>query len=171
MRLLRTRRRKVFAIAIAAAVLAIGAAVAAWIVTSSGQSGRAQVGTAPLAPTITPAANPPAGDLFPGGTGAVYVDASNPNTYEMTLTTATVNPATATNILVHKPLGTPNAACPSSNFTFNTVGALSVSVPAGSSTNLAIPGAVSMSASAPIECAGSFVWLAAADAVTYTFAK
>ncbi|MGZ5403514.1 MAG: hypothetical protein ACXWDL_02575 [Nocardioides sp.] len=82
------KRSKIITISAAIVVLVVaGAAIAAWLITGTGQ-GAAKAGTAG---NLTVAAGTATGDLYPGATnGDVYITVTNSNSYPVDLTTATI---------------------------------------------------------------------------------
>lgn len=101
------RRSIKIGLAAAVALLMVGGiAVAAWLTSGNGP-GSAKAGKLdPL--TVTAASTPTVGDLYPGTTGGdVYVSVTNPNTFPVTLTGATVSGSiTPTDCLVTAQAGT-----------------------------------------------------------------
>lgn len=140
--LLRTRRRKAAAVG-ATALVVVGAAVAAWIVTSTG-SGSGKVGTI-VAPTFTAGAAPDE-PILPGGTVALDYSVSNPNATALVLTRqmagAVVNPSGA------------GPGCSGSSFTVNDVSGLSIPIPPGSS-QVTVPGGLSAASGTSQDCQGA----------------
>jgi hypothetical protein len=148
-----TKRRTLLALGVVALVAA-GAALA-FTVFSSGSSGRGLVANAHTAPTFTTPGGGTGTDCEAGATCGLRVAVSNPNAFALTLTAVDYGAQTFT---IEKPIGTVNAGCPTSNFTKNTLTGLSINIAPGSS-EIVIPGAYSLSASAPVACAGSIVFI------------
>ncbi|WP_182526782.1 hypothetical protein [Nocardioides dongkuii] len=92
------RSKKITIIASFVVLLVAGAAIAAWQITGTG-SGSARAGTAG---DLTVAPGSATGDLYPGSTdGDVFIKVTNPNSYPVKLTTATIaGPITPAECLV-----------------------------------------------------------------------
>jgi hypothetical protein len=138
-----TRKRALVAVA-ALALIAAAIAVAAWIVTGSG-NGTAKAGSLqPL--TVTQASSTTgAVSCFPGGSCDIVVNVTNPNE---DLVITKVEPG-GTGISL-----TGGGFCPPSSFTRNTVNGLNIPLPAGSTPNIKLPGALSLDSAAPTTCQG-----------------
>jgi len=149
------------------ALVAVVAAWAAWTLATQGQSGRGQVGTL-TNPTVSNAAGAPAGiDCYPGQSCAVEIVVNNPNSTALVLTRYYTNGGTPQ---VDKPIGTSNlASCPASNFTFNDRTGLTIQIPTGTTT-VTVPGAYTLSSSAPNACQGSTVYFTSVSAANYEWA-
>jgi len=111
----------------------IGIAFAAWTANGTGTGyakARGKLG-------LTTAQVTPAGDLYPGATGAVVVKINNPNPYPVSIATISKDGA---------------AALPCS-VTFTNQSGLSLYVPANGSDTFTLPNAVAMGADAADSCA------------------
>ena len=149
-RLRLTTGRRLFvgsALAIVAAAVVAGAALAYWRSSGTG-SGSGHAGTLQ---TVTVAAfvggDAPHSYLLPGGSTAdVILRVSNPNAYAVTLVSVVGN-GTITPDAGH-------ASCTTTGVTFTNQTALSISIPAGSSL-VDLPGSASMSAASSNGCQGA----------------
>lgn len=141
----RTRRRKAATVLAVLVLVGASAAVAAWLVDSSGDA-QSKVGSL-VAPTVTPATSAPE-QLFPGQTKPIKVKVSNPNS---ALVLTRFNPGGGGLVSGLA------AGCDASNFTLNDVNGLSIPIPNGITDDVTIPGAITLSAAAPQACSGSDV--------------
>ena len=93
---------------------------------------------------VTVVGNSGAQDLYPGFAGGdVYFTATNPNPYPVTFTSAAFSAVTSSD----------TGACPSANVTvLPAASGLSLTVPAGTTANLAIADVVTMVLGAPDGC-------------------
>jgi hypothetical protein len=131
--------------AVVGGLLALGgSAFAAWTLLGVAGSGSGKAATL-SSPTVSPVMSATA-DLKPGGTGALQLTVTNPNTVALTLTKIHTAGAVSTSS------NTTN--CPSSNFGIAvTDPSETIPIPAGTST-ITIPGFTSLSAAAPTGCEG-----------------
>lgn len=157
----RTRRRKVIAVLVVLALVVASAALAAWLVSSTGKARGKASSLAPV--TFVPASSAEigtAGDLLPGGTGSVWIKATNPSSVPMVVQSA-ARPGGGTQaglIVSSDPTG-----CPASNVTDTLAGGPKVytaadslpPIPANASGVLVrLPGVLAMSSTAPNACQG-----------------
>jgi hypothetical protein len=150
--LFKTRRRKLAAGLTVLALVGAGAAVAAWLVTSTNGSGKAKVSSL-IAPTVSEPSvyTGPGGQLFPGGTGTVEALVTNPNGTPLNVTGFSFD---GSGTFEGLPPG-----CTADNFTLvpGTV-AVPAQVPAGA-VNLLVrfQDAIALSGQAPTQCQGATV--------------
>lgn len=119
-----------------------GAALAYWRTSGTG-SGVASTGTV-QGVTVGAASGTPSTTLIPGGTAALLIQFSNPNSYSVTLTGVAQNLA-----------GTVSG-CSNSGVTVPTNSALSIPVPAGSST-VTVPNGALMAIDSASLCQGATI--------------
>jgi len=131
--------------------LSVGVAVASSIAfatwTTDGSGTASDQALTAQAVTLDAVATPTA-DLYPGGQGAAQFTVTNPNPYPVQLTSISFTTVTSGN----------EANCPATNLTVAATIDLSaspISVPAnGQSGTESVPGAFTLSASAPDGCQG-----------------
>jgi len=124
----------------------VGATAASAYFTSAGAgSGQAGVGT--LSVTVSATTGTPSTPLIPGATGDVALQVVNPNSFAVTLKTVTGN-GTITADAGHP-------ACSPTGVTYTDQSALSINVPANSTTPVALAGAASMSTLSASGCQGA----------------
>jgi hypothetical protein len=139
------QRRILAAVLIGLAVGAGGLADAAW--TDSGSGTGYSKATTASALVIGDASGSTTADLYPGGTGTLYVLVSNPNPFAVTV----ANVVSAGTITSNK-----GAACDASTgVTFANQAGLSQVIVAGSSATLTLSGAVSMTNASDTTCQGA----------------
>ena len=131
--------------ALAAILVTVGIAFAAWSASTSG-NGEA-VATVAQAITISPNGTG-AATLYPGGPAAtIFFTASNPNPYAVNFTSAAYSNPLSTNVVT----------CANANISISPTAptTVSISLPAGASNvPLSIPGVLVLSHSAPDGCQG-----------------
>ena len=128
-----------------ALVLGLGAGSAFGYFTSSG-AGHGSASTATLLPALG-AHGVPTTRLVPGGTADVAVEVTNPNTFAVTVVSATAGG------VVTVDAGHPT--CTPASVSFTNPGGLTVMIPASTTQALSFAGAASMSISAPNACQGA----------------
>lgn len=142
------RRSKLFGAGILAACLAAtGVGIAAWSTSGSG-TGSAKAATAsPI--TLGDASASASADLYPGGSGALKLSVTNPNSFPIQITAvALTGGGTITS--------DKGAACNASHgVTLTTQSGLALTVAAGATSALSIAGAVSMSNTSDTSCQGA----------------
>jgi len=124
-------------------LMAAGIAFAAWTATGTG-SGYAKATTAQALTTVDVSATT-AATLYPGATGDVELEISNPNDYPVRVTSVTGNGAITAS----------DAGCNAASVTFTDQGSLTLDVPATGSAAFTLNGAVSMSGAANDSCQGA----------------
>ncbi|MFC7496632.1 MULTISPECIES: hypothetical protein [unclassified Nocardioides] len=125
-----------------ALVATAGVAFAAWTVDGTG-TGAATTGTAK---DLTVVASSIDADLYPGGpAGAVGFEVTNPNPFDVRLTSVS-----------YGALGTGGSACAAANVTMapGAPTAVSIVVPAGQTVADSIPGVLRLAAAADDSCQG-----------------
>jgi hypothetical protein len=122
-------------------IVGLGVAIAAWLVSGSG-NGAAKAGELT---TINVAAGTPTGDLYPGGSGALELSVTNPNTLPLVITSVSANGAITSD----------DGLCAGTNVTFTGVTGLSTALPVGGPTAVSLPGAVTMVVNADNACQGA----------------
>jgi hypothetical protein len=110
-----TKKKLYIAVAVLALAFA-GVAVAQWIVTSIGTSGRGVLGTV-VAPSEAQASSGTGLECFPGQLCSMRVSITNPNANSLTLTGVDFGSGA---IRFEKPLGTADPNCPAANGTIHT---------------------------------------------------
>ena len=125
--------------------LASGVAFAAWTATGSG-NGYAQAKTAVALTTVDVSASTTA-QLYPGGTGDVLIKITNPNPYAVTVTGVAAGGA-----ITSDKGATCNGA---TGVTYTAPTSPSLAVPAGSSAQFTLTGAVAMSNASNNACQGA----------------
>jgi hypothetical protein len=144
---IRLSRKLFIALAVLVAFGATGALYAAWSTSGSG-SGYAKAGTASSL-TLSDASASTSADLYPGGTGAVKVRVTNPNSFPVRITT--VAKQTGGTITSDK-----GAACnASTGVTFTDQTGLTLDLAAGATSTFTLSGAVSMSNASDNTCQGA----------------
>jgi hypothetical protein len=135
-------RRKLTLLGAVMALFLLGSVVfAAWLVTGNG-NGAAQATSAQnlvVAPGTTTA------DLYPGATGAVKVNVTNPNPFGVTITSIAGNGAVTTG----------QAGCTTTGVTFTAPTTTGQVIAAGATLNLTLPNAASMSNASLNACQGA----------------
>ena len=140
------RRRRVIGAAITLLVLGVvGLVYAAWTTSGTG-SGYAKAQTAEALTTVDVSATT-AATLYPGATGDVYVEISNPNDYPVRVTSVTGNGA----ITASGGTGT----CTTTGVTYTNQTGLTIDVPANGSTQSTLTGAAAMSNASANGCQGA----------------
>ena len=124
-------------------LMAAGIAFAAWTATGTG-SGYAKATTAQALTTVDVSATT-AATLYPGATGDVELEISNPNDYPVRVTSVTGNGAITAS----------DAGCNAASVTFTDQGSLTLDVSATGSAAFTLNGAVSMSGAANDSCQGA----------------
>jgi len=161
-------KKKVIVGLVVLALCAAGAALAAWILTSSGTAGRGAVGSI-TAPTVSQAADSTGTACLPGQLCSMKVKVNNPNSSPLTLTAVSYG-----SLQTHfqKTFGTDDSTCPIMNGAVHNLTGLSIAIPPGSST-ITVPGVYTLDANAPTACMGDFVVLddAGHDPATYTWSS
>lgn len=142
----RSGRKRIIVVAAAALlVVAVGVAYAAWTANGTG-SGYAKATTAQAVGTLDVSATTPA-TLYPGATGDLKLEISNPNPYPVRITSV----AGAGTITSDK-----GAACnASTGVTFTNQSGLTLDVPASTSATFTLSGAVAMSNASDNSCQGA----------------
>jgi hypothetical protein len=144
---IRLSRKLFVAAAVVAALGVSGALYAAWSTSGSG-SGYAKAGTA-SALTLSDASASTSADLYPGGTGAVKVRITNPNSFPVRVTS--VAKQTGGTITSDK-----GAACnASTGVTFTDQTGLTLDLAAGATSTFTLSAAVSMSNASDNSCQGA----------------
>jgi hypothetical protein len=150
-RSVRARRGPAASVLVAVALscsLALGGLAYAWL--SSKASAAAAATTSGLnAVTVTALSggDTPSGQLQPGGTADVVLRVTNPNTYPVTLISASANGAVSSAGGV--------GSCAVAGVAFITQSGLSVAIAAGGTTLVDLPAAASMTASSSTGCQGA----------------
>lgn len=127
---------------VVATVLAVGTAGTAyayWATTGTGSGSGSATAPSPL--TTIDATGSTSGLLVPGGSAALVVNVSNPNSYSVTVTSVAPN-------------GTPSASCTTPALTVATSSGLTTVIGANSTSPLTLAGAVQMGASSS-DCQGA----------------
>jgi len=138
-------KRRTVATVVALSLVLTTAAWAAWTLTATNVPFRSKVGQLQAVSFSAFPTGSFQGDLTPGGSVGLRVNANNPNTVALELKSAS---GTLT-IQAEN-----NVTCPASNFTATLNGNVpGVAVPTGSST-IIIPNAISASAALPQACQG-----------------
>jgi hypothetical protein len=138
------RRWSFLALLLLGAVIA-GVAVGAWNVTGSG-SGYAKAGVA-TGLTLNDASGATVADLYPGSTGAVKLNVTNPNAFPVRITTVTGTGAITSD---------KGAACnAATGVTFTNQTGLTLDLAAGATSAFSLSGAAAMSNSSDNSCQGA----------------
>lgn len=142
----RSSHRRVYTVALFTGLLfVVGIATAAWLASGTG-SGYAKAGTAQSLATLDASASA-VGDLYPGGSGDLYLTISNPNPYPVTITAVTGSASITSS--------STGCVSPDHGVTFADQTGLSLAVPANSSAGHVLDGAVAMAATSPDACGGA----------------
>jgi hypothetical protein len=147
-RRVRVRRRVQGGVAAFVAIFSafVGVTAASAYFTAAGAGhGQAHVGT--LSVTVSATTGTPSTPLIPGGTGDVALQVVNPNSFAVTLKAVTGS-GTITPDAGH-------ATCAPTGVSFTDQSALSINVPANSTTPVALTGAASMSTLSANGCQGA----------------
>jgi hypothetical protein len=126
-----------------AGAMAAGIAFAAWTATGTG-SGYAKATTAQPLTTVDVSATT-AATLYPGATGDVELEISNPNPYPVRVTSVSGSGAITAS----------DALCNVASVTFTDQSSLTLDVGATTSAAFTLSGAVSMSGAANDDCQGA----------------
>jgi hypothetical protein len=132
-------------LAAAAILLSLGSGTAFAYFTSAGTAtASASTGTM-LTVTVAATAGPPSALLYPGGTGDVALQVTNPNNYAVTLVSvvATGGTITASN------------GCSPTGVSFTSQPSLSIPIAASATTQVHLSGAASMSSASANACQGA----------------
>jgi hypothetical protein len=130
-------KAKLLAASTVIALGAVGVGIAAW---STSGSGTAYAGAATASPLTL-------GDLYPGATGALRLEVTNPNAFPVLITAVSGNGAITSDA---------GAACNAGHgVTLVSQSGLSLPLAAGATTTFALAGAVSMSTSSVTSCQGA----------------
>ena len=124
---------------------AVGFVYAAWTTSGAG-SGYAKAGTGQSLTTVDVSASTGA-TLYPGATGDVKLQISNPNPYAVRVTAVSGN-GTITADAGH-------SGCTTTGVTFTNQSGLTIDVPASSSTTTTLTGAAAMSNASLNACQGA----------------
>jgi hypothetical protein len=124
---------------------AVGFVYAAWTTNGSG-SGYAKAGTSQALTTVDVSASTGA-TLYPGVSGDVKIQISNPNTYAVRVTAVSGN-GTITADAGH-------SGCTTTGVTFTNQSSLTIDIAASSSTTTTLTGAASMSNASLNACQGA----------------
>ena len=127
------------------AMVAVGFVYAAWTTNGSG-SGYAKAGTSQALTTVDVSATTSA-SLYPGQSGDVKLQISNPNPYNVRVT------AVAGNGTITPDAG--HSGCTTTGVTYTDQSSLTIDVSANSSTTTTLTGAASMSNSSLNACQGA----------------
>ncbi len=140
-------RRKLVGIAVVVVALATAGLVsAAWLASGSG-SGYAKAGTASALTTVDASASTVA-SLYPGATGNVRLQVSNPNPYPVRVTSVSNGSGSITADAGH-------AACTTTGVTFTDQTGLTIDVPASGTVTSTLTGAAAMSNASLDSCQGA----------------
>lgn len=159
----RITKRRLLLVGLLAVAISASAAFAFFVV-GTGNSGRGGIDAAHVSPVFTRPGGNTGTSCQAGGSCSMPVTAANSNAFPLTLTAVDYG---AQAFFIEKPVGTTNALCPASNFTKLNPTGLNVTIPTGTN-DIIIPGAYSLAANAPIDCAGSTVSLGTASGGTTT---
>ena len=124
---------------------AVGFVYAAWVTNGSG-SGYAKAGSSQALTTVDVSASTSA-TLYPGVSGDVKIQISNPNSYAVRVTAVTGN-GTITADAGH-------SGCTTTGVTFTNQSSLTIDIPASSSTTTTLTGAAAMSNASLNACQGA----------------
>jgi hypothetical protein len=140
------RRRNLIAVSMTLiAMTAVGFVYAAWTTSGSG-SGYAKAGSSQVLSTVDVSASTGA-TLYPGVSGDVKLQISNPNPYAVRVTAVTGNGA------ITADAGHPG--CTTTGVTFTNQSSLTIDIAANSSTTTTLTGAASMSNASLNACQGA----------------
>jgi len=132
-----------------AVMVTAGLGYAAWTATGSG-SGGAEARTAQA---LTVAAGSTTADLYPGVAGAVVFSVTNPNPYDVSVTSASITSIASVT-------GAGAGGCTADDFTTNTGSVSATTVPAGGTATVTLVGGLSMDLAAGDGCQGVTVTVA-----------
>jgi hypothetical protein len=139
--------KRVALLAVPAVLVAVGIAIGAWNATGSG-TGYAKAGTSSSL-ILGDASASTVADLYPSSTGNVKITVTNPNPFNVSITT--VAQTASTSITSDK-----GASCNSSTgVTFSTQSGLSLALAAGATTTFTLNGAAAMSNASANACQGA----------------
>ncbi len=139
----RLPRRLSLTAVVFAGLMAAGIAFAAWTATGTG-SGYAKATTAQALTTVDVSATT-AATLYPGATGDVELEISNPNPYPVRVTSVTGNGAITAS----------DPGCNAGSVSFTDQDPVTLDVPASGSASFTLSGAVTMGAAANDACQGA----------------
>ena len=139
------RRRLIFGAVTVLVLAAVGLVYAAWTTSGSG-SGYAKAGTAQSLTTVDVSATTSA-SLYPGTSGDVKLQISNPNPYAVRVTAVSGN-GTITADAGH-------SGCTTTGVSFANQSSLTIDIAANSSTTSTLTGAASMSNASLNACQGA----------------
>ncbi len=140
------RRRNLIAGAMTLIVLtAVGFVYAAWTTNGSG-SGYAKAGSSQVLSTVDVSASTGA-TLYPGVSGDVKLQISNPNPYAVRVTAVTGNGAITADA--------GHSGCTTTGVSFTNQSSLTIDIAANSSTTTTLTGAASMSNASLNACQGA----------------
>ena len=139
------RRRLIFGAVTVLVLAAVGLVYAAWTTNGSG-SGYAKAGTAQALTTVDVSATTSA-SLYPGTSGDVKLQISNPNPYAVRVTAVSGN-GTITADAGH-------SGCTTTGVSFANQSSLTIDIAASSSTTSTLTGAASMSNASLNACQGA----------------
>src|SRR6187399_2764340 len=129
------KKRNVIAVSMTLIVMtAVGFVYAAWTTNGSG-SGYAKAGSSQTLSTVDVSASTGA-TLYPGVTGDVKLQISNPNPYNVRVTAVSGNGAITADA--------GHSGCTTTGVTFTNQSSLTIDIPASSSTTSTLSGAASM---------------------------
>jgi hypothetical protein len=138
------RRRRRAALIAAGAAIAVGVTggigYAVWLASGSGP-GAAQA-TSAQALSVVAGTVPASAHLYPGATRDVVFDVTNPNPYNVQVTSATLSTVTGV------------GGCPAGEFTVNPGSVTPVTINASSTQTVTVTGGLTMKLSAPDGCQG-----------------
>jgi hypothetical protein len=139
----RLKRRTAIVAGMAVGLLATAGVALAYFTSTGSATGSASTGT--LVVSIAATAGSPASPLYPGATGDVALQVTNPNARAVTLTSVVGDGAI-----------TATAGCSAPDVTFTDQTGLAISIPANAANyQVDLPAAASLSASSPNTCQGA----------------
>src|SRR5690349_15787211 len=138
-------RRLIFGAVAILTMAAVGLVYAAWTTNGSG-SGYAKAGTSQALTTVDVSATT-AASLYPGTSGDVKLQISNPNPYAVRVTAVSGN-GTITPDAGH-------SGCTTTGVTFTNQSSLTIDIAASSSTTTTLTGAAAMSNASLNACQGA----------------
>ena len=128
--------------------LALGGLAYAWLSsTASAATSAATAGLSAVTVTALAGGDAPSGQLQPGGTADVVARVTNPNAYAVTLVSVAANGAVTASGGV--------GSCTMTGVALVAQSGLGVTIAAGSTTPVDLPGAASMSGSSSSGCQGA----------------
>ncbi len=140
-------KKKIFLLAVAAALVGGSVAIGAWSTNGSG-TGYAKAGNS-SALTLSDATASTSADLYPSGSGAVKIKVTNPNPFPVKITQVA---QTASSTITSDA----GAACnASTGVSFVTQSGLNLALAAGATTVFSLANAVSMSNASDNSCQGA----------------